>query len=95
MDDKLKKGLEGIFEKLEKSGFTTQSMREQKENIIGSMSNLLSGKLDAKDLEDPVVQMRAMGAMVCKALKLEHFEKAESSKTSTGFPFSIHNLIGL
>lgn len=76
-DDKLVKGLEAIFNHLEKKGLVTAAMVEKKESIINDLAETLtkSGKFEANDLKDPMVQMRLMGSMVCKGLGLTTLDK--------------------
>lgn len=70
----LKEELNKIFESLQKKGLVTPSMAEQKDNIVGSLAQTLKD-IEPNDLKDPIVQMRMMGAMVCKGIGLHQFAK--------------------
>lgn len=75
-DRDLLEGLEAIFKHLEKKHLVTNSMKENKKGILESLAETLTAsKMNPRDLKDPVVQMRTMGAIMSKGLGFNNLEK--------------------
>lgn len=72
--DALMKALEEIFDNLQKKGLLPAKAENHKKDIIQSLAQSLTGKVEPKDLkENPLVRMRTMSAIIGKGFGNEKF----------------------